>query len=303
MQESAVRPVGRWQPALRTPDRLVASAVRVEAPITVGDDLGHRQRLWPLPIERGDLRAQLLGLRELLRLHQLLYIGDGATTACEHLGRQQLLAWCPLGFGLEDRGLNVWRVLLLDVLGPHRFTRRRFDLRDAIAQRRNLVVNFLVGFGVRRCLRARCERHFDLDPSVDRGRETVVVVLPDRIELVVVATGAVDREAHHASAERGDQIVDVVPAALRVVLLAEQHARSHAKEAGRDQCFLRLPIHLVAGDLFCEEQVVRLVLIERVDYIVAVPPRVRPVVILLEAVRVGIARDVEPVTAPPRRRE
>src|SRR5205823_4078360 len=177
VQESAVRPVGRWQPALRTPDRLVASAVRVEAPITVGDDLGHRQRLWPLPIERGDLRAQLLGLRELLRLHQLLYIGDGATTACEHLGRQQLLAWCPLGFGLEDRGLNVWRVLLLDVLGPHRFTRRRFDLRDAIAQRRNLVVNFLVGFGVRRCLRARRERHFDLDPSVDRGRETVVVVL------------------------------------------------------------------------------------------------------------------------------
>src|SRR5207245_7837084 len=45
VQESAVRLVGRWQPALRSPDRLVASAVRFEAPVTVRADLGPRPRL------------------------------------------------------------------------------------------------------------------------------------------------------------------------------------------------------------------------------------------------------------------
>ena len=51
-------------------------------------------------------------------------------------------------------------------------------------------------------------------------------------------------------------------------------------------------------DLLADELVVRLVVVERVDHVVAVAPRVRPRVVLLEARRVGVAGHVEPVPAP-----
>ncbi len=51
---------------------------------------------------------------------------------------------------------------------------------------------------------------------------------------------------------------------------------------------------LVAGDLFADELVVRLVAAEGRDDVIAVVPGVRPVGVLLVAVGIGIADEVEP---------
>ena len=73
---------------------------------------------------------------------------------------------------------------------------------------------------------------------------------------MVVAARALDRETEHAAAGGRDQIVEVLVAAFRVVLLAERHARAGAQEAGRDQRLVAPVVELVAGELFLQEHVV-----------------------------------------------
>ena len=57
-------------------------------------------------------------------------------------------------------------------------------------------------------------------------------------------------------------------------------------------------VEFVAGDLLGQKHVVRLVAVERADDVVAIPPDVRPVVVVLVAVGIGVACDIQPVTAP-----
>ena len=52
---------------------------------------------------------------------------------------------------------------------------------------------------------------------------------------------------------------------------------------------------LVAGELFRHEAVVRLVVNETADDVVAIAPGVRPVGVLLEAIGLGVADEVEPL--------
>ena len=141
------------------------------------------------------------------------------------------------------------------------------------------------------------KRHLGLHVAEDRRFERVVVLLRNRIELVIVAACAVDGQPQRAFPDRADDFVEVVVAALRVVFLAEQHARAHAEEAGRDQAVVGPAVDLVAGNLFDEESIVRFVLIERLDDVVAVPPRIRAMHVVFESGRVGISRDVEPEAA------
>ena len=85
---------------------------------------------------------------------------------------------------------------------------------------------------------------------------------------------------------------------LRVVLLAEVDARAGPQEAGGDARLVRDVVQLVARDLLAQELVVRLVVVEGVDDVVAVAPHVQADVVLLEPVGVGVARHVQPVAAP-----
>ena len=145
-----------------------------------------------------------------------------------------------------------------------------------------------VGLGFRR------ERHLGLDVAEQRCLEPVVVLLRNRIELVVVAAGAVDRQPERAFANRADDLVEIVVPPLRVVLLAKQHARTHAQKSGGDEAVVGSAVHLVAGDLLDQEAVVRLVVVERLDHVVAVTPGIGAMGVVLEARRVRVARDVEP---------
>ena len=115
---------------------------------------------------------------------------------------------------------------------------------------------------------------------------------------MVVAARAVDRQPQEAPSGRGNEIVQILVPPLRVVLLAKGHPRAGAQEAGRNQGFLGLPFELVAGDLLLQERVVGFVLIERADHVVAIAPGVGAVVVLLEAARIGVPGDIQPVAAP-----
>ena len=286
----------RRNPALRAAHHLVALAERREAMVAVGGDVGHRQRRRTLLLDGGDLREQLLSGRELGRRHRRVEVLGRHVHRLEHLDGQQLLARGPralrLGGGLVDgvgearldqRQLETVAMRLLD----------GGDLRlEAVAPGVERLVGGQVGGGLRR----RRQRHAGLDVAEDRRLQRVVVLLPDRIELVVVAARAADRQSQRALADHADDVVEVVETPLGVVLLAEQHPRPGAQEAGGDLAVVGLAVHLVAGDLLDEEPVVGHVGVERLDHVVAIAPGIGAVDVVLEAAGVGVAGHVEPVT-------
>ena len=89
----------------------------------------------------------------------------------------------------------------------------------------------------------------DVAERVEVGEELVVVALRDRVELVVVALGAAEREAEHRFAERF-HAVDVV---VGEILFGDRAAlvRVHvvALEAGGDELRFGAVRQQVAGEL------------------------------------------------------
>ena len=136
------------------------------------------------------------------------------------------------------------------------------------------------------------------------GREGVILPLQDRIELVVVAAGAVDRHATAARHHLRDHVVEVVGAGLtpeHVALgldLADEIPRPSGQESGSDHRVGIVGSDHVAGDLSPKKLVVAEVGIEGLDHPVAIPPGVGPELVAFEAVGVGVVGDVEPVAGP-----
>src|SRR5215471_5843402 len=138
-----------------------------------------------------------------------------------------------------------------------------------------------------------------LDVPEQRSLYPVIVALRNRIELMVVAAGALQRETQDAASDRADHVVQVVEAILRVVILAEADLCVLAEKARRNQTVRRHVSDLVARDLLAKEYVVRLVVIKCADHIIAIPPRIGTIEVVLEAVGIRITGDVEPVAPPP----
>ena len=140
--------------------------------------------------------------------------------------------------------------------------------------------------------------------ALEDAGQRVIVARGDGIKFVVVAAGASKRHAHEGAAQRVELFVDDVHLHLPPVILGE-HLGPDAEESGgnvtRVPCRFRLVtgrLQQVAGDLFPDKLIVRLVLVERVDDVVAVSERVDIREVFVEAVAVGIAGDVEPVASP-----
>ena len=115
---------------------------------------------------------------------------------------------------------------------------------------------------------------------------------------MVVATGATDAQSEEGLAEVVDDLIERVLSrqALRGFIPADLSGQEHRRrdeEAGRDVLSER-----IADDLLLDEPVVRGVLVEGADHVVAVRPGVRSLRVDLEAVGVGVADDVEPMLAP-----
>ena len=100
--------------------------------------------------------------------------------------------------------------------------------------------------------------------------------------------------------EGGEHVIEVVVAALWVVLFHENRdSGTRPQETGGNPTLVGRLAELIAGDLFPDELVIRLVVVERLDDVVSIAPRVGTVAVVLEAARVCIARDIEPVAPPP----
>ncbi len=132
---------------------------------------------------------------------------------------------------------------------------------------------------------------------VEEGHEAVEVLLRDRVELVVVALGARERAAEPHGPRRGDPVHQRLEAVLLDVDPALLVELAVAVEAGRDLLLERRVLQHVAGELLDGEVAERQIAIERVDHPVAVLPG-RAALVLLVAVRVGVAREVEPRPRP-----
>ena len=121
--------------------------------------------------------------------------------------------------------------------------------------------------------------------------------MANRVELVVVATGALDGHREERGARGVDHVFKTfIFIFLRVVRLVVPGSQS--QEAGGDQRVVGTVGKFVAGELFEDEPVERQVVVEGADDPVAILPRERLGLVAFVARGLGVARDVEPVTSP-----
>ena len=132
------------------------------------------------------------------------------------------------------------------------------------------------------------------------GRE---VSLADSVELMVVATGARDREAEESLADDVDLIVHVADLFIdridRLIAVLD-----HAEVAGAKGRLVQFfggvdarGLQEVAGELLTDELVVGHVGIEGADEVIAVAPSLRDGGISFATVRVGVTDEVHPVAS------
>ena len=175
----------------------------------------------------------------------------------------------------------------------------------------------MIGFGFQalgqlgRCFRQRDAAdgapNAEADHLAGRGgaaqdsRNAIVVLKPDRIELVVMAAGAPHRHAQEGPADLDELGVDVVRFHLGLVRIDDFEVADH-QEARGDELLGSL-LHgsgrqEVAGELLLDEDVERLVRVEGLDEVISVAPSVLGEDFVGGADHVGITREIEPVAGP-----
>jgi hypothetical protein len=130
--------------------------------------------------------------------------------------------------------------------------------------------------------------------AVEEGAEGVVVALRDRIELVVVAAGALEGQSQHRRADGVHPIGDVLLAELLLDAAAFVRLPVQPVEGGGQALLVGGIRQQVAGQLPGQEPIVGKVPGERANHPVA-PRRHVAFDVGLIAVGVGVAREVEPV--------
>ena len=129
----------------------------------------------------------------------------------------------------------------------------------------------------------------------------VIVGCGNGVELVIVAAGAAERQAHERARCGVDLLVDDVHLHLDRVVFG-QHLGAEREEAGGGPVFEPRGVvgsgKKVAGELLLHELIVRLVVIERANHVIAIAPCVPVDQVLVETVGIGIAGHIEPVPRP-----
>ena len=134
--------------------------------------------------------------------------------------------------------------------------------------------------------------------SGDEGLHGVVVLGADGIKFVIVATGTSDAETEESLTDIRHHLIERILARepLRRLIfadLARQQYRRCDKESRR--C---IRAQCIANDLLFDEVVIRRVVVEGPDDVVAIWPRVGPLGVYLKTVRVRIAHHVQPMLCP-----
>ncbi len=196
----------------------------------------------------------------------------------------------PLGFVARRAALGL-QVLQLLVDGGQLFVERGHHGLVLLGrhQRHEVALPLLVFRSRKRIPRA-------LENAVER----IVVAHRHRIELVVVAARAAQREAHGRAAQRVERVLDRL--VHGGVGIHAEPARLRDEPGGHDLAVARRLVgrrQQIAGDLFAQELVVRRVAVEGVDHVVAVQPGLWDRIVAALAGRVGIPGDIQPVAPPP----
>ena len=210
-----------------------------------------------------------------------------------------------------DSVLHVERQLLFVVVGE-RFlplvliVEDRFGRGfDFLVELRDLGTDRLLTFGfaslellARRDINARRGRVAAVERRVvEEGHQLVVLALAERVVFVIVALAAADGQAEQDRAGRIHAIDDRFDAKLLRVGAAFFVDERVAMKAGRDDLVKPRVREHVTGELLDDELIERQVAVEGIDDPIAIlPDRARLVAGV--AVRVGIARGIEPVAAP-----
>ena len=162
----------------------------------------------------------------------------------------------------------------------------------------------------------RLEPFLHVEDRVQIGLQLIELALRDRLELVVVALRALNRQAQQRRRKNllrpFEREVAVDHDLFRIAVTLARTVRAIAEEVRRfeqvDHLWRRVPFVLlrieaaefVAGDLLANELVERLVGVQRTNHVIAIAVRQRPIRVGIEiAVRVGIAGDIQPPFAPP----
>ncbi len=129
------------------------------------------------------------------------------------------------------------------------------------------------------------------------GAEAEVIFLEDGIELVVVAAGALDPDAHEDIADDVcDFVEDEVPLSDGVAVVV--FVRSEAEETGGGEGFGIVGIEFVAGELFAEEAVVGFIFLKGADDVIAVAECFGAEAVDAVAVALCESDEVEPMSGP-----
>ena len=136
-----------------------------------------------------------------------------------------------------------------------------------------------------------------IDPG-DEGLHRIIILRTDRIELVIMTTRAADAETEKGLSEVHHDLVErVLPCEpLRGFVFSDLAGKQHRSR--HEESRRRILAEGIARDLFADELIIRRVGVERLDHIIAIGPGIGPLGVHLEAVRVGVAHDIEPVLAP-----
>ena len=105
----------------------------------------------------------------------------------------------------------------------------------------------------------------------------------------------------HGMSEKSlpDRISDIIEPEL-ASLLKNAHSGlfpwPHAQKSGGHQIFRDFRIHFITCDLLLNKLSIGFILIEGTDHIISVAPSIGPGVVICKPPRIGIARNIQPMT-------
>ena len=172
------------------------------------------------------------------------------------------------------------------------------------------IGNFSRGgqWGEQRRFEAMSPAHSHMKRAKD-GQHRVVIALGNGVKFVVVASGTRDGHSEEGRSGGSDNVIQFVELGLELVIRLVVMDTQSQKSGGDHRVFpgvsrstgcshqTRCPF--ITGDLFSNEAVVGLVLIEGPDDVIAVAPGLPFFTIPLIAIALSKSNNIQPMTPPP----
>ena len=187
-------------------------------------------------------------------------------------------------------------LLLLPIGDEHVVLRRQQDGLALCFGRREQRLPVLPSL---RDLRVFIKGNVALDDAREDRLQRVVVLLRDRIKLVRVAACTVRRGAGEGRHRLRHQVITVeVFEVRRCCLIRAVVKHTRAEKSERSDETRLLGKQTVGGELLAHEPRPRLVVVQRLDDIVAIPPRMIPRQIVTTPMRLREMNRIQPVSRP-----